>query len=513
MRATLRHVRILLGTRCRAASNRIRNAWSDRGPWRALAFLTATGATVGLGDVAAPALLEAPAEVAAGGSLGASTVHVPGTAALEAAFWLTLLASAVTSFRVMEILYRRPDLRAVEIYPIRLPALYLDRLAATAVESALAGGALSVFFLPLVWHGAAGTFGLALLVVFAGLSSSSAISFGIQVYAGRLNVRTAERDQPSRSHGAYGGPGQLFMFSPGVALAGSAVAILLVRLAVGELLSPGGSLRAFWFAFGLLGFASLVSLSAALRMVLDAYPTMCARFREADAVSYRAPVDYQVSDFRSGEPLEWLVPASVTAPFRALSLQYGRGYSLVRYSYAIGWILGGLAVAQWSRTAFPPWAIASAPALVAATAANPWYRLVRPPLRPPFARSLPLSSSDETSATLALAARELLLLAGPYALLVVWADWSQAGAAAATFRGAAALFFPLGLDGAVAATWGVFGPGVASSLITPVAAAVALLGVAIVSLPAATGLAGVAVVVAAVGIAHHPNRLPVPADG
>lgn len=492
MTEATRHVRILLGARWRALRNRLGRVRSRRGPLLAVGLAAAAAVLVLLGHFSAPALLEAPADVASGSSFGGGAGHAAGTSALEAAFWLALLAAAVTSFRVMEILYRRRDLRAVEAYPIRLEALYVDRLLASGVESMLAGAALSLFFLPLTWHGAPRVFGLSLLVLFAGLAASAAISFGLQVYAGRLNVRAAESDAKSRSVGAYGGPGQLFMFSPGIALAASAVSILLVRLAVGELLAPEGAHRAFWFAFGLLGAAVLVSLVAAYRKFVEAYPAMCARFREADAVSYEAPVDYQESDYASGARLEGLLPELARAPFRALSLQYGRGYSLVRYSYIIGWLLGGLALAQWSRAAFPPWAVAAAPALVAATAANPWFRTARPPLRPEFARSLPIDAADETVAALGLAARELLLMSVPYALLVVWADWSQAGAAGALLRGAGAVVAPLGLNGAVAVTWQLGAPGTANSFFVPIGAAVAFLVVAVVSLPAAVAGAAVA---------------------
>jgi len=508
VRGVARHVRILLGARWRALRNRFDRTRSRYGPLLAVGLAVAAALLVGLGHLSAPSLLESPAEVASGSSFGDSDGHAAGASALEAAFWLALLAAAITSFRVMEILYRRRDLRAVEAYPIRLEALYVDRFLAAGTESMLAGAALSLFFLPLVWHGAPHVYGLSLLVLFGGLVASAAFSFGLQVYAGRLNVRASENGGESRSVGAYGGPGQLFMFSPGVALAASAVSILLVRLAVGELLAPDGVHRAFWFAFGLLGAAVSASLFVAYRKFVEAYPAMCARFREADAVSYDPPVDYQVSDYASGAPLEGLLPGLARAPFRTDSLQYGRGYSLVRYSYIIGWLLGGLALAQWSRAAFPPWAVAAAPALVAATAANPWFRTARPPLRPAFARSLPLDSVDETVAALCLAARELLLMSLPYALLVVWADWSQAGPAGALLRGGGAVVAPLGLNGAVAVSWQFVEPSTWNAFLVPIGAAIAFLVAAVVSLPAAVTAAGLATLASAAPLFAAKHRAP-----
>ena len=514
MRRAVDHLRLLLGTRLRAIGNRVRSESTASLVGIAGFALLAIAGVTALGHFAAPSLLVAPKEVAVGSGFGAPERLPSGTLALEAAFWLTVLTAAVTSFRAMEILYRRKDVRAVEPYPVALHALFVDRALATALEAALASAGLSFFFVPLIWHGAAGVAGICLLVVFAGLLGSSLSSMAVQIFAGRLNVQSAERDGKRESKGdIYGGPGQIFIFSPGIALAGSAILVLLARLAAGELLANGGSLRAFWFGYGVIGVGVTIAVVSAYSRFVDAYPQMAARFREADAVQYEAHLDYQKSAYSRHDGLERLLPASVRPSYRAAALQYKRGHMLVRYSYVIGWILAGIALAQWSRTAFPPWAVVCAPAAIAATAANPWQRLVRPPLRPDFARYLPIRRGEQNLSALLLSAREVLLLSIPYALLVVWVDWGSAPPITALARGGMAVLVCLALNGAVALAWSLLEPAPAISLAVPVVAAAVLLTAAVVSLPLAATLAALLVLMHLTPLVYgdKPSRTkPVP---
>ena len=481
------HAGLLFRTRLRALRNRL--SASGHGARLVLFGIAILGGAIALGHLAAPALMTPPEEIAAGGALGKPETLPAGTSALEAAFWLTALAAAVANFRVMEILFRRADLRALDPYPITLSALFVDRLTAALVETGLATVALSAFFAPLVWHGGADVAGICVLIIAAGLTASTAASFAIQIYAGDLNAQSAASGRTRESGGAYGGPGQIFLFSPGIALAVCAILVLLARLASGELLTADGSMRGFWFGYGILAAGSTVGLLDAFRRFVGNFPTMAARFREADVVEYEAHVDYQTSAYSEATFLERFLPDSARPPYRTASLQYGRRHTLVRYSYVIGWLLGGLALAQWSRTAFPPWAVVSAAATVAATAANPWQRLVGAPLAPAFARHLPIPVRSERIAALAIAAWELLLISVPYALLVLWIDWGSAAGATIAVRAGAVVLFCTALNGVVAAGWSWLEAERVVALGAPVAAVAVLLAIAVVSIPVACGVA------------------------
>lgn len=445
-----------------------------------------------LGELAAPALMAAPQEVAVGGT-GRSGEPLPrGTLALEAAFWLGTLASSIVTFRVMEILFRRKDLRAVENHPIGLGTLFVDRLLATLLEGALAAAGVSLFFVPLFWHGGtlAGTLACALIAV--GLLTSGVVGFGLQIYAGDLNVRSerADEDEKRPSSGVYGGSGQIFLFSPGLAFAVSAMLMLLARLAFGEVLNDAALTRPFWVGVGVLGAASLVSLGSAYRRFTDCFPAMAARFREADMRSYEVEVEYQRSAYdlpRRGEG--WLSPARRSL-FRTIVLQYGRRYALLRYSYAIGWFLAALALAQWSRAAFPGWAVASVPLVAAATIANPWTRLVGPTMQPAVARTLPVDESDRSTAASIFAVRELLLLAAPYAGLVLLIDGVGGDWSGAALRAGTALAGVLGAAGLTALSWRLLRRDPTTAIAAPAATAVVVLLASYLWMPAGLAVGG-----------------------
>ena len=480
------HLGLLLGTRWRAVSNRVRSAGAL--PKIAAGLLLAAGVLLVLGHLAAPALLAAPREAATGGGFGPSDRLPAGTTALEATFWLTVLAATVTSFRVMEILYRRADVRAVETYPVALPALFVDRTLAALLEAFIVAGFATLFFVPLAWHGRPDVLGLCALTTTTGMTASALVSLTVQVYAGDMNARASAASAKGSSSGVYGGPGQLFMFSPAIALAGSAIVILLARLSVGELLGAGAQPRGFWVGWGAIWVATLIGLVGAFRRFIGNFPRMAARFREADVVHYEAHLDYQTSAYADGGRLEGLLPADARPHYRTLALQYARGNSLVRYSYVIVWIVAGVALTQWSRSAFPPWAVGLVPAAIAATMANPWYRIVQPPLRPRWADLLPVEPADEARAGLLIAAREVLIIALPYAAIVLLADASAAPTTAG-LEAALALLGGLALNGTIALARTTLGTSTTQAFLIPAAVCVVLVVVAIASLAAAVGLA------------------------
>jgi hypothetical protein len=403
---------------------------------------------MGLGEASAPTLLSTPTTSATGAALPGRSLP-PGTLALEAAFWLSVLAASVTTFRAMELLFRRRDVRAVEPFPVRLGALFVDRLAATVFEALVASAGVALFFLPLTWHGAPKVALLASALSLVGLLASAVVGFSIQIYAGDIHVRSMQSD--GRTPGdIYGGGGQVLMFSPGVAFAVAAILILVARLGFGELLAADGSTRAFWVTMAVLGVSTVGGLVGALRRFVARFPAMAARFREVDLVGFHVDINYQTSQYDAASHLTRWLPGAVRPVFRALHLQFGRRFVLLRYGYLLFWIVAAIGLTQFSRGAFPPWAVATLPALATAWIVNPWFRALRPPLNPRFVQTLPLQISPRAAATSVLGLREGLLLALPYALLVGLID------------------YPLGTTALLEASLALIGPvavGAVSSLI------------------------------------------------
>src|SRR5690554_341556 len=129
------HLRILMRARRRGIRNRV-GAQSSLN-WTVLAGFLAVlvGGLLLLGHAAAPGLLRPPMDLVTAIGMTTTDGKLPaGAAALEAAFWLAALASSVLNFRVMELLFRRKDVRALEHFPLQLSALYVDRLLAALGE-------------------------------------------------------------------------------------------------------------------------------------------------------------------------------------------------------------------------------------------------------------------------------------------------------------------------------------------------------------------------------------------
>jgi hypothetical protein len=135
-----------------------------------------------------------------------------GRETLEAAFWLAALASSVLNFRVMELLFRRRDIRSVESYPIRLYALYVDRLIAALGEALAATVLLAPFFLPMLWHAGGLAASTSIALIGLGLIASSAIGFAVQLAAGYTLAGGSPGNKDHKKHKSrdiYGGSGQV----------------------------------------------------------------------------------------------------------------------------------------------------------------------------------------------------------------------------------------------------------------------------------------------------------------
>lgn len=494
---------ILLTTRFRALKNRFR----DHGPgwWFAtsLGILLIAAAIIGLGQLAAPFLVSLPADTLPGTDLALQQPPfkrgepIPGARALDAAFWMTSLVASVLIFRVMELLFRRADIRAVENYPIQLRALFVDRAIATFAEAILAGLALSLFFLPLAWHLNASLFGLCAILCVAGLIAGSALTLVIQLFAGDSQVpdtnNAPQKDAAIRSTGdAYGGGGQIFLFAPALALAFVVVLLLFIKLFVGEHLITGHITRPFEIGMTSVFILTAVSLFTAYRYFTRAFPAMAARFREADFVVFNSYQPYQKSAFTHQNIFERALPQSARAMFRADLLQYGRRYMTSRYLYVFFWAAAAFAFYKFGDAAqlselgrgLP----AAIPALLLAALANPWRRIHNQRANAHTYLALPLSQHDLLTSSALFSAREAMLFTLPYAAIafiipLVSTGFTTANLMAAGSTAIAALTCALAVNGITALGVRLLG---ATSLLTsalPVLAAALLLVLGLASFP------------------------------
>lgn len=481
------HLRILLRARRRGIINRI--AGQSSFSWAIFAVLLSTliGGLLLLGNAAAPGLLRPPMDLVTAIGMGRGEGELPaGSAALEAAFWLAALASSVLNFRVMELLFRRKDVRALEHFPIRLYALYVDRLLAALGEAVGAALLLTPFFIPMIWHGGGLAAGASIALVAVGLLTSSAIGFAVQLGAGTGLAKTEAADPTvarAATRNTSSGSAQVFLYAPGIALAVSVIIILMAKLALGEVIKAGEPTRALGVGLGILGIGFVLALAMSFRYFVRAFPRMSARFHEVDFIGYSVSASHQTSEFLEPRLGESLLPASARSVYRGYTIQFGRRYMLARWSYGLGWLAAGIALFRLSEAALPIWLLVTLPTIAVATLVNPWVRLSSSRIRPNYQNLLALRVRNDTQAAIAFGLRELLLFAGPYALMALVAqgyrggDWATAvGLAALSLGGCIAL------NGAMALIWSTVGRSRLAELIAPVLLAISMLALANVSL-------------------------------
>lgn len=447
------------------------------------------------GHFAADLLMEPPIDLAT--PRGLSPDDLPaGAAALEASFWLSALLASVLNFRVLELLFRRPDIVAMQVLPIEPSALFLDRLFATWTEAVVAAAATSVFFIPLFWHGGASAAVASMAMLFGGLLFGSTISLVVMLTAtGQLVPDDSEDDRPAVTD-AYGGPGQLLLYAPALALGGIVVLALFWKLLLGEPLRLAHFSEPFWIGTAIIIGVSAACLVVAYRVFVDHYFAMAPRFHEADAADYSALIDYQTSAFDERQRWELGLSDDAARIYRVLVLDDDRRMASARVGYAVVLVLAIVGLAIIELNALPLWAAAMVPAVLVAFFVNPWRRVSRRLRHLDEELGLPVASDDLRVASDRAAIREFIFIGLPYAV--------AAGLILGHFRN-------LGAEGVITAvlavTSGLFLAGLLSlarrlgagdiTLATlPVALVVALSAVAIVSLKAAVALsAAVAIAV------------------
>lgn len=368
-----------------------RAAWSRaRTPRRLVLYASLVAALFGLGVWAAPDLMVAPSATSVA-EFGDRNL-VAGWKALEASFWLTAVLSAVLSFRVMELLFRRRDIVVVSLLPLSGNALFFDRLIAASLEALGFALLVAAFFAPIAtFHGAGLVALVAATIAVAGLLSTSWITVGVIMWFGAQFGDPKARVIPGD---AYGSSGSAFIYGPGAALAASLMVLLLLQLALGEVLKAGEITRAFQLGLGIAGAMSVIALSTAHGIFKTRYHLAAAYFREAETVGYEIDLDYQNSEMartRFGERRLSRVGALV---YRRTVLQMGRRFTLTRYTYGFVVLAFGLAVWGIPAEAMPTWA-GAAVVLVLFSLSNPWKKLRDHELGESHSEYLPLSARDE----------------------------------------------------------------------------------------------------------------------
>lgn len=409
--------RLLLRARTRAWRNRLAHLSPSSKQATFLGIILGACALLIGGHLSADALLVPPIETATPTGLEPRSSQVAGAAALELAFWLTAFTSAVLSFRTMELLFRRDDIRSVDKLPLTMRAYFTDRVVYGLLEVAVVGITAALFFLPMTWHGKPWVALACALLSVGGPLVTLGAGLGVQLFFGGAEFgRPANTDRTVVD--GYGGAGQFFIFSPGIALAISIVAVLLLKLGLGEMIRLESFNRATAVGLGLTSALGVVGAVVGWSYFSKSYLRMLAGFREADFVGFEPPMDYQTSAYDKPQLGEQLVGDASIGVFRRHVLQYGRRFALTRYMYALLWVL--YAVALWSLSADAlPTCAATTPLIFLAILTNPWTRLGSAGIRTMPMQALPVSKSAEDRASSAFALRESLLFITPFALIAL----------------------------------------------------------------------------------------------
>lgn len=402
---------LLIRARIRALKHRMERQGPRQRAGLWMGMLAIIAACLVIGHIKAPDLLIPISSSATPQGFEPKSAFVRGGAALELAFWLTVIASATNAFRVMELLFRRHDIRAIQSLPLPISAYFIDRLFGGLIEALGLGLLCALPFVPMLWHGAPSLALICAMMPLLGLLSTLAVGFGVQLWAGAAEYDTAP--------GQAQGQGQLFLYAPGAALAACAVLDLMIKLGLGEWLRTGRFGRPTQLVLGVVLGLSVVAVGAGYRYAQRGYLRMLAGFREADFMSVNVEIEYQRSAFDQDSFLTKRLSPAPGAIFKRHKLQYARRYMLTRYMYPIIWLIYGLGIWSLDQEAFPMWARISAPWIVLAALVNPWARLARPGLSAPSSLCLPVTTRDEALATSLFAAREVTLFIAPLLLLAL----------------------------------------------------------------------------------------------
>lgn len=370
---------------------------------------------LGAGEHFTPGLLEA------GGGRAPSMRgrDVEGRQALEAAFWIAALLSSVVSFRVMESLFRRPDVRALQALPLPAYAIFWERVLTTAVESLGMGLMASIFFVPLaISKPLVG--GLAITLLSVGVLSSGLLTLGAVTWVG---AQFGSPDGPKLPGDAYGASGGGFIYAPGAALALAMSGLVMFQLTLGEVLVRGTLSRAFFVGLAIMGLLNLASLTVAWR-VFGAYHRIAAWFNEADSTGFAVGIEHQKSRFEAAVWEKW-VPDFARLTVRRAHVQGGRVTIVGRWIVSAALVIT-IVIAAF--TTLPPWVLMSVPAILFSIT-NPWRRMWAEDTGPFHGQNLPIYAHAEVWGRHVLVVLKWMQTALPYGIalttigLVQQGDW------------------------------------------------------------------------------------------
>ena len=428
----------LLRLRRSSWAHRLSTYRPTRRPAPLLWSLALLGLLLGIGHWAAPSLMIPPIELSIPTGREPRLSLIPGARALDIAFWLTALASAVSSFRIMELLFRRKDVRQLQHLPLDLRAYFVDRVVHGVAEVLGLSLLLSVVFVPLLWHGHTWVAAACIFMCVGGSLATFCAGLGVQLYAGHRefgHIAQAEGEQ------VVGADGQVFIFAPGGALLVSVILILFLKLALGEVIRLQNFARPTQLAMGVTFACCVAGLAVGYAYFTKCYFRVLAGFREVDFVGFKVEVDYQVSAFDKPSWSTRFVRPSARALYQRHRLQYARRHMLLRYAYAMMWVLYGLALWRIDSAAWPTWTAVAVALAALCILARPWLRLEHKTLRTPPIHALPIAPTDERHAASWFTLREALVFVLPMAasLAVVrglTAAWPQATLGALALMGA-----------------------------------------------------------------------------
>ena len=370
-----------------------------------LAALALLALLLGIGHWAAPSLMIPPIELSIPTGREPRLSLIPGARALDLAFWLTALASAVASFRIMELLFRRKDVRQLQALPLNLRAYFVDRVMYGAFEVLGLSALLSIVFVPLYWHGQAWVATSCIFMCVGGTLATFCAGLGVQLYAGYREFGHIAQEADAQVVGA---DGQVFIFAPGGALLISVILILFLKLALGEVIRLQNFARPTWLALGVTLACCIAGLGMGYAYFKKCYFRVLAGFREVDFVGFKVEVDYQVSAFDKPSWSTKLVQPSARPVYQRHRLQYSRKHMLMRYAYGVMWVLYALGLWRIDEAAWPTWAAVAVALGPLCILARPWTRLEHRALSTAPIHALPIAQEDERNAASWFTLREAL---------------------------------------------------------------------------------------------------------
>lgn len=369
-----------------------------------LAFVVIALVLLSAGENFAPSLMES----SGGRAPSVRSRDVQGRPALEVAFWIAALLSSVVSFRVMESLFRRPDIRALQALPLPAYAIFWERVITTAVESLGIGLLASIFFIPLTLKAPLAG-GLAMTLLSIGVLSSGLLTLGAVTWVG---AQFGSPDGPKLPGDAYGSTGGGFLYAPAAALALAMTGLVMFQLTLGEVLLRGTLSRAFFVGLGIMGLMNLASLLVAWR-VFGGYHRIAAWFNEADSTGFSVSVEHQKSSFLAAIWEKW-VPDYTRLVVRRAHVQGSRVTTAGRWITAAGLVIT-LVISMFAS--LPEWVLMSVPAILFAIT-NPWRRMWTDDVGPFHGQNLPVFANAEIWGRQVMVVLEWIRLVLPYGLVL-----------------------------------------------------------------------------------------------